>query len=155
MKVEMSFDPMELEPSAGDFRPAADTRPHLPEPPQVRLIAVEDVRLPATAGLEARLDQFYVGSLRFERELTDDGSLVYKSETFRLHIEIIERLTERRDFRPLQIEVPTLAEIEAQLIEREIEYERQKGLDVGDTSLVLLDPAGNWVSISEIKSVAT
>src|SRR5687767_7663075 len=62
-------DPIELE-AAGDtsgFRARGDRRPRMPEPLPVKLLAVEDVRLPATAGLEAQLDGFYVGLLEFER----------------------------------------------------------------------------------------
>src|SRR4026208_1292462 len=51
---------------------AAPRAPHAPRarrpgPLPVKLLAVEDVRLPATAGLESQLDAFYVGLLGFER----------------------------------------------------------------------------------------
>ena len=35
----------------------------------------------------------------------------------------------------------------------EIEYARQKGLGPGEESVLLRDPAGNWVEVAEITSV--
>ena len=34
-----------------------------------------------------------------------------------------------------------------------MEYTRQRGLNLGEESLVLLDPAGNWVEIVEMRVV--
>jgi hypothetical protein len=76
---------------------------------------------------------------------------VYLADNFALRFDILEGLVERDTFRPLTIEVPSLAEAEAKLIEAEMEYTRQRGLNLGDESLVLLDPAGNWIELVEMK----
>jgi hypothetical protein len=64
-------DPIEVEAAdeagGSGFRAPDDRRARMPEPLPVRVLAVEDVRLPATAGLESQLDSFYVGLLGFER----------------------------------------------------------------------------------------
>src|SRR5688572_7744007 len=74
MDVSERDDPIELEVAEGGeggarFRAGSggDRRPRMPEPLPVRVLAVEDVRLPATAGLEPQLDDFYVGLFGFER----------------------------------------------------------------------------------------
>src|SRR5437764_639505 len=108
----------------------------MPEPPPVRLVAIDDVHVPAAAGLEIQLDEFYVKLLRFEREGADRGDVIYKGESFRLYFDTLEPPFQRDDFRPIGIDVPALAVIEQQLIEREIEYERQKGLTIGQQTLL-------------------
>jgi hypothetical protein len=207
-------DAIELEPAAGESSPAApDRRPRVPEPLPVRLVAVDDVRLPATAGLERELDAFYVDLLGFAREggpprprrpvepplgmspepgrLTalppmglglrhreelrreeartavatvqpaasptapaDRAGPVYEADNFRLRFEIVEGLVVRESLRPLGIEVPSLAEAEAKLLGAEIEHTRQRGLAPGQESIVLLDPAGNWVELVEMRLVS-
>ena len=125
----------------------------MPEPPPVRLVAVTDVHVPAAAGLEVELDDFYVKLPRFEREGADLGQITYKAENFRLYFDVLEPPIQRDDFRPIGIDVPVLAVIEQQLIERELEYERHKGLAAGQQTLLFQDPAGNWVQIGEMKRV--
>ena len=39
------------------------------------------------------------------------------------------------------------------IIDREFEYQRVKGLTAGSEQLMLKDPAGNWVSITERRGV--
>lgn len=144
---------VELEPSSIEFRPIIDRRPHMPEPPPVRLVAIEDLHAPAAAGLEVPLDEFYSDLLRFDREGREQGQIIYKAENFRLLIDVIEPPFERTDFRPVGIDVPSLAILEQRLIDREIEYQRQKGFNPGHDTLSLRDPAGNWVQIGEIREV--
>ena len=140
--------PMEPEPVTWTFKPTIDRRPRVPEPLPVRLVTVADARLPAAAGLERKLDRFYVGLLGFER--ADDGEQIsYRADNFCLHITVIEPPLRRDDLRPLIIEVPSLAEMEAKLIDAELEYSRQRGLLPGEESIVLLDPAGNWIEITD------
>jgi hypothetical protein len=141
---------MELEPSRGAFKPVADARRHIPEPPPVRLVAVEDVHLPAVTGQAPDLDGFYIGILKFEREPAE-AALTYRAENFRLHFDVLRPPIERADFRPVMVEVPSLAEMERQIIEQELEYERLRGLSPAQDQLVLQDPAGNWVSIGEMR----
>lgn len=145
---------MELEQPSVEFKPVSDRRPHMPEPPPVWLIAIEDVHVPVAAGLEVQLDDFYVTMLRFEREIDPKAGLCYKAENFRLCCDVLEPPIQRPDFRPVAIDVPSLALVQQQLVEREIEYEWQRGLSVGRDTLVLKDPAGNWVALTERRAVA-
>jgi hypothetical protein len=132
--------------------PIEDRRPRMAQPIPVRLIAVEDARLPSIAGLESRLEWFYAELLGFQREPLKPG-IVYRAENLRVHFEVRELPAARKDFRPLGIEVPSLLNIERLLIENEIEFEVQKGLTPGQRSLLLIDPGGNWVALSEAPPV--
>lgn len=141
---------MELEEVSGEFVPVQDRRVRLPEPLPVRLIAVEDVRLETAAGLESQLDEFYVDLLAFERV---EGELAYRADNFILRFALYETMPQRDSLRPLGIEVISLREAEQKLIERELPYVRQRGITPGRDVLVLLDPAGNWIEISEARVV--
>ncbi len=149
----MHRESLELDPSRRDFKASPDTRAHMPEPTPVRLIAVEDVHLTAAAGKEVELDALYVGLLRFEREPALPGQIVYKSETFRLRFDVLEPPVQRDDFRAAIIDVPSLADLEKALVERELPYERHCGLMPGTSVLVFQDPAGNWLQIGEFRRV--
>ena len=148
----MSNESLELEPSRGPFTPPRDGRPHLPEPPPVRLVAVEDVHVPAVSGLAPLLDAFYVDLLKFAREPAE-ASLTYRAENVRLVFDVQRPPVEREDFRAVTIEVPVLGDVEKKLVELEAEYERQRGLLPGHDHLVLRDPAGNWVAIGEMREI--
>ena len=147
---------MELEPGT-NFTPQVDRRPRIPEPLPVRLIAVDDVRLPAPAGQEERLDAFYVRLLWFQRDERRRSELVYRADNFRLLFDLKEPWAPPQppndDFRHVGIELASLAEVEEKLIELEWPYERHKSVMTGRESLVLLDPAGNWVEVFERKHV--
>jgi hypothetical protein len=143
---------VELEDPSIEFTPTTDRRPLIPEPLPVRLLTVEDASLCAASGLEVLLDDFYVLLLKFERD-ADSYDLIYHADNFSLHFQIIEKFPERQSLRPLMIEVPRLSEIEQQLIDRQLEYTRQRGLTPGEERLVLQDPAGNWIEIVEYKPV--
>jgi hypothetical protein len=147
--------PLELEEANLPFDAAAaarDHRPHMPEPLPVRLTAVEDVRLPAPAAVDVlALDAFYVGLLELERIATE---LAYRAENFALYFERVDGTIVHESLRPLGVEVLSLAETEKKLIAAELEYTRQRGLTPGSETLLLLDPAGNWVEISEIRVIA-
>lgn len=140
---------MELEPSAHpDFTPGEDRRPRMEEPLPVKLLAVADVRLPMSAGLEAEMDRFYVELLGFQVDY-GERALVYRADNFRLWIDVAEGLVRRGDYRTLGVEVLSLAETEGKIIAAEIDYTRQKALLSGQESLVLQDPAGNWLQLVE------
>jgi len=147
--ITVSVEHVELEQAAAQFKPVIDRRRHMPEPPPVWLVAVEDVHAPAAAGLETQLDEFYVGLLRFERQQAMTDQIIYKAENLRLCIDVVEPPVHRLDFRPIGIEVPSVAAVEQHLAQRQIEYEWQKGLTSGSQTLLLRDPAGNWVQIEE------
>ena len=145
--------------------PPKDRRPLMPEPPPVRLVAVEDVTAEAPAGVETALDDFYVSMLQLERDLEseedredhrpqeDAHEIVYRAENARLRLIVREPPLQRCDMRPIAVEVRSLAEAEAKVIAREIEYERLKALVAGQDTLMLRDPAGNWVAIVESREM--
>jgi len=140
-----------LEQTKGEFEPSPDARPAMPEPPPVRLVAVADVALLAAAGMEKQLDDFYAGMLEFVRD--EQLPLAYWAENFRVVFEVSEGSATRESYRLLQVEVKSLREAEQRLIDRELEYVRQRGLVPGSESLVLLDPAGNWVELVEARRI--
>lgn len=140
-----------LEETATPLGPLEDARPRLPEPLPVKLIAVEDVHLPALAGTEAKMDELYIGLLEFVKD--DPGSLTYRADNLSLRFSVVTGLIERDGYRPLQVEVLSLRDTEKKLIEAEQEYERQRGLTPGSEMLVLFDPSGNLVEISEARPV--
>ena len=145
---------MELEPSnpAVEIRSFEDRRMKIPEPLPVRLVAVNDVSLPAPAGAETKLDAFYVGLLKFERT-GDPYALSYRADNYELHFDPRERPVEHDSLRPTQIQIPSLGEMERVLTEAQIPYTRQRGITPGAERLVLLDPAGNWIELSEIRLI--
>jgi hypothetical protein len=144
------MDPIELEPSSGLF-PAVDQRLRMDELPPVRLIAVEDVRLLTSPGAVNLLDSFYVDLLEFLREA---NGAVYRAENFRLRFEVVEQIPVERDgVRPIGIQVRSLRDAERKLFDNRIEYTRQRGLLPGLNSLLVQDPAGNWIELFEAISV--
>jgi hypothetical protein len=132
--------------------PVVDALPRMFEPPPVRLLTVNDAVLTAAAGLEGELDAFYVALLQLER---DDGGEwpIYHAANFSLRFEIAEPPIEREDMRAIGIEVRSLAEAEQKLIDAEMTYELQRGLTPGWRTLLLQDPAGNWIELSESRGV--
>ena len=149
---DQDHDLIELEPATG-YRPKADRRARVPEPLPVRLVAVDDVTLPAAAGLERDLDAFYVALLKFERDAADLEHLIYRADNFRLRFDVVEGPVRRESLRPAGIEVPSLAALEGVLVATERPYVRQKGLAPGQQSLALLDPAGNWIEVVEMRGL--
>jgi len=150
----MSDKKIELEDSQYPVTPNNDRRPHIPEPPPVRLVAVADVHLLAAVGRELELDFFYVDLLHFAREVSEEDVLVYRSGNFRLIFDILKPPITRDEIRPTGILVPSLSIIQQQLIDREIEFEWHRGIAPGLQQIVLQDPARNWVSIGERQEVA-
>lgn len=149
----MPRDPIELEPASG-ITPQADTRKHMPEPPPVRLVAVEDVHLPAAAGLETELDRFYVDLLKFVRGEHGDGLIVYHAENASLVFDVLEPPVEREKIVPTQIELLFDEQLFRQgLLEREIPFEFVRGVYPATDHLLLQDPAGNWLAVSQRRVV--
>jgi hypothetical protein len=144
---------MELEPARLQFRPTIDRRPRVPEPLPVRLVTVDDARLPAAAGLERALDAFYVGLLGFERRPPTGDDIVYRADNFCLQIDVKEPPLRRDDLRPLGVEVPSLSELEPKLAEAKVEYTRQRGLLPGEECIVMVDPAGNWLEVVDRRAL--
>jgi hypothetical protein len=132
--------------------PAVDALPRMFEPSPVRLLTVNDAVLTAPAGLEGELDAFYVGLLQLERDAEGERP-IYHAANFSLRFEIAEPPIQREDMRAIGIEVRSLAEAEQKLIDAEIAYVMQRGLTPGWRTLLLQDPAGNWIELSESRGV--
>ena len=147
----MHHEIMELEPATG-IRPTIDRRPRMDQPLPVTLVAVDDVRMPAPAGVEVKLDEFYVSLLGFER-MPPETELNYHAENVALRFEVQERPVEHDNLRPQGIEVLSLAEAELKLIEGEYEYVRQRGVVLGTETIVMRDPAGNWIELIELRPI--
>lgn len=128
-----------------------DRRPRVYEPPPVRILAVDDVRLPTLAGLERKLDAFYVELLAFERDVSERRSIAYHAEKHRICLEVVEALAARDDYRPIGIEVPSIQALREKLDELEIEYEWQHSITPGMHQILIQDPAGNWLSIQSAR----
>jgi hypothetical protein len=144
---------MELEDAFVEFEPQIDRRRKVPEPPPVQLLAVADVALPGIAGLEKELDAFYVELLRLERDAATH-EIVYRAENFRLRFDVHECPQPREDMRAIGIAVPSLAEMVGKLTDLEVELIRQRGITPAQDTLLLRDPAGNWIELSEMRRVS-
>lgn len=138
--------------SALPQNPAEDRRVRMPEPLPVKLVTVDDARLAAAHGLEVELDGFYVKMLGFERDASAEP-ITYHAENFRIIFDGVEPPVDREDMRALGIEVRSLAAAEQKLIDAEIDYLRQKSLTPGHDSLLLRDPAGNWIELFEASAI--
>jgi hypothetical protein len=144
-------DSLALEEAAGTFAPVIDNRIRMEEPPPVRLVTVDDASLRMSPGLEPSLDDFYVTLLEFEKE--QKSPPVYRAENYRLRFVPLDPLPARADMKPLAIEVRSLRDAEAKLLDREIEYEWERGLVPGDRRLLLRDPAANLIHLVESAAV--
>jgi hypothetical protein len=143
--------PIELHAAAHELT-QPDNRPRIPEPLPVWLVAVDDVVRPAPLGIEETLDSFYVGLLGMVRSAAE-GQLAYHADNFDLQFEMGPPPVEHPLLRPLGIQVPLLAAIESRLLEMEIPYSFQMGTTPGLESIILLDPAGNWVELTDRRVV--
>jgi hypothetical protein len=142
----MSTDPIQLE-TAEAWSAQDDRRPHMPEPPPVRLLAVADVTLPGVADLEPLHDAFYCGLLKMVRD-EPRRQRIYRAANFRLIFELCDRPPEDRPQRPLLVEVDQLGPLLAALTEARLEFEHLRGLLPGQECVLLRDPSGNWVQVS-------
>jgi hypothetical protein len=119
----------------------------------VQLVAITDITLLAAAGLEKNLDQFYVGLLGFERQDTlpdaNDPTLVYRAANVRLNLHVVEKQPPRQDYRPAGVIVPSLEDLMRRFTDAQIAFLRQRSLMPGTESLLVNDPAGNLLEITE------
>src|SRR5687768_7544306 len=151
---ELAEGPSSSSPAATIQASREDSRPKMPEPPPVALVAVQDVRLPVVAGLEHELDWFYRDLLRFERQEASadspDGP-VYRSENHDLCFFVVEVPPERPGCRPVGIISPFFSEIVEQLDKARHEFEHQRGLVTGEDGILLQDPSGNWITLAPLR----
>jgi catechol 2,3-dioxygenase-like lactoylglutathione lyase family enzyme len=145
-------DALELIDPTGDFRVHVDRRPRMEEPLPVKLVTVDDATLLTAAGVERALDAFYVGLLDFVRT-GSPHDLTYRADNFNLHFRVGEPPVHRDTLRALGVEVQSLAATEQKLIDAQIEYTWQKGLQPGHQSIAVLDPAGNWLELTESRAI--
>jgi hypothetical protein len=145
-------DSLELVEPTGDFHPRPDRRPRMEAPLPIKLVTVDDATLLTGAGLERALDAFYIDLLGFVRT-GSPHDLSYRADNFILHFRVEEPPVQRDTLRALGVEVLSLATIEQRLIDQQIEYTRQKGLMPGHQSIAVLDPAGNWLELTESRAV--
>jgi hypothetical protein len=148
---DVAVEPTESE---HEFQPVRDTRPHIPPPLPVSLVAVADVRLPAPPGIRDRLDRFYVEILGFQRLPSDDQHHCYQAENHCLILQVHERPVTHDRLSPTMVLVQHLQEVRDRLIEREVPFEPMRGLTPGGDYLLLRDPAGNWVGIASSPVIA-
>ncbi|HEX8914051.1 MAG TPA: hypothetical protein VF796_17010 [Humisphaera sp.] len=78
---------------------------------------------------------------------------VYRAERFRVSVHVFEPPIGRDTLRPVQIEVPSLPVVRHWVEEHEVEHTIQKGIVPGRESILLQDPGGNWVEVSEMKPI--
>ena len=147
-----NLPPIALADSVHRVKRGKDRRPRMDEPLPVSLIAVADVTLPATSGLEHLLDDFYIGILGFLKE-EDGHPPFYRAENFCLRFDWREGLVERDSLRPLAIEIESLSLLQRKLMDQEIEFHWERGLTPGSQSILLIDPAGNIVQVYEKRFV--
>jgi hypothetical protein len=129
-----------------------DTRPKIFPPPPVRLATVADARLCAIAGLEIQLDKFYVELLKFERD-SSHPHIAYRAENWRLCFDSHERPRPRDDYRFVGVIVPSLSDLARRFDEAGFSYDRLRGIFAGQESLLLNDPCGNMLEITESKLI--
>lgn len=145
-------DPMELEPPSG-LTIRHDARRVVPEPPPVRLVAVDDVHLPAETGPSDPMDAFYVGLFAFERRYADADVIVYHAERFRLMFDLEEPPVEHEHLRPIGIEVPRLSVLIERMRDAGVAFDVVKAIVSGQIVIELQDPAGNWLAVTERREV--
>jgi len=82
-----------------------------------------------------------------------ETELIYRAENYELRFDVKDRPLTHESLRALVIEVASLREMEEKLTQAEMVYSRQRGMAPGTESIVLLDPAGNWVELVELRVV--
>jgi len=141
----------ELENPQIAFEITSDSRLRMTEPIPVTLEAVDDMRLPRPTLDGKMLKLLYADIIGLQLEPNDGGDLCFRSGNYRLRFDLPQGTA--RYYRPLRIVVPSLRAIEHRLVEREIEYERQKGLAPGGEILALQDIEGNYLEIRQHRAV--
>jgi hypothetical protein len=156
---------MQVEDHAQPFQPVNDTRLRMYEPPVVRLISIDDVTLHATPATAPLLDFFYIQLLGFERHADDLNhtennpknpvtQIIYRAEKNSVIFDIVNVVLPRDDYRPVQVATPLFDLFVRQITELEMPFEWQKGVAPGLETVLLKDPAGNWMLVEPIRAIA-
>lgn len=118
-----------------------------------RIIAIDRVNLEAPPGLREPLTFLYaeLGQLDPRPWAGPDGTSGLRFASEGIELWVWEREVPRiESIQPrIRIAVDKLADVEAALEERHIEFERVSGLGVTDRRLSLLDPGGNRVEFKQ------
>lgn len=148
------------------------------EPPAVSLLSVADVEAVMVPGAETRSDELFVEVLGFWLEEPADpdrsrfperigevigerladyrkprakrppGPRVYRAENFALRYRISATPTPET-LKTIQVQVPSLEEVVKRLLDRQIAYERFRGLTPGLVWLHVPEPSGHVVEVFE------
>lgn len=148
-------EPLELDDAPAVPVPLVPFAPdRVAEPPPVRLVAIEDVRLLAPPEAEAQLDALYAGVLGMRRRPADEFHLFYEAQNACLVFQTHRRPVIRENMDATGVEVPSLRDLAKRLDDLRLGYERQIGLTPGEEAIVLVDAGGNWLTITERRGVA-
>ena len=119
---------------------------------QSRIHAVEHVHMETRASLEEELIWFYgeLSGLDLISSWSEGGSeetpqLRFKSAKLELRLKPVEHPRVDAVARRLTLVVPSIAEVEEQLDERGIPFDRITGLSGGEHVVMVLDPTGHRV----------
>ena len=123
-----------------------------PNPDLSRLAAIDHVEVQARAGLEDKLLWFYRDFVGLKTSAAhdqqdDEPILCFQSERLELRVTMTEQPPIESVHVRLHLEVASLGVAAAILDEHKYPYRWRQGLAFSDRQLVLLDPAGNRVSL--------
>jgi hypothetical protein len=125
----------------------ADDRPMLDEPPPVKVLAVRDVELQAADDELPAVAAFYAGLLG----LKPLDARTFGSAT--VDLRLVPPEGERDSLKPLGLQAQHYKQIVERLQMDEVDFEIVRGLVAGGDTILLRDPAGNWVGIGEWREV--
>ena len=116
-----------------------------------RLSAVDHVEIEGPAACGERLRWFYGELIGLQQvddaARVDEALLRFKSERLELRIRLIEAPVATTVHCRVHLEVRSLEELASALEDCKYDCEHIRGLQVTDRRLLLLDPAGNWLSL--------
>ncbi len=78
---------------------------------------------------------------------------IYRADNHCVVFHLCEGLVARDSCRALGVELDSLSQVESSLIDRQIEYQRLRGVNPGVESIWVRDPSGNWVEIMERRPI--
>jgi hypothetical protein len=117
-----------------------------------RLLAIDDVRLTAPAGLAGQLHEFYAGFLGFTpvQPAGPETCLAFRGfprSGPRLFVTLTEVPEDRPPRRQAVILVDSLTRVADALSERHLWFQWSTGWFAHERRLLTQDPAGNWLEL--------